>query len=1086
MLRSPELPNDDSRIAALHELKILDTGSEERFDRLTRLASQYFSVPIALVSLVDANRQWFKSCHGLDVSETDRDISFCGHAIVENATFVIEDTRLDDRFADNPLVTGGPKIRFYAGHPLRIRGDFLVGTFCLIDREPREFDEAARAALQDFARIVESELNFVELADLHQRLITTQSQVRKAEDESDRMFTNSIDLQCVVGFDGFFHRVNPMFTKLLGFTEEELLTSPIMDFVHPDDRASTQAAITEVAEGADVVEFENRTRCKDGSYRWTEWSAPASREEDQCLYALGRDITDRKIMEDAVLASEARFKTLFEHTPEAVVIVDLESGLFTDANQNATDLFLLDRESLLKVGPVELSPPYQPNGRSSAEMAREKILEAIAGEFTVFEWIHLRDDGTTVPCEVRLVPMPDPARQTVRASVTDITWRKEAEQELKAAKEAAEAANRAKSEFLANMSHEIRTPMNAVIGMTEMVLDMELPEIQREYLQTVLSSAESLLSIINEILDFSKIEAGKLQLEIIPFSLREFLGDSMKSLALRAHAADLELAWQVDPDVPDSYLGDTTRLRQIIVNLVGNSIKFTESGEIVLQVSLDQSGSNSTKLQFSVRDTGIGIAPERLGAVFETFQQADSSTTRRFGGTGLGLAICSRLVELMNGTIWVESQLGEGATFFFTCEFETGPDPAPVPDISALAGMPVLVVDDNETNRQILEQTLSKWKLDVSLAANAIEAIGTLQNQHAAGSPISLVITDLHMPVMDGFDLTEKIRQTPGCEDNRIVMLTSGAGKFDAERSEELGIRQTLLKPVKPSELLNAIFQTLALRPEEDQAAAMPSAPKETTPQIGPLNVLLAEDGPANQKLAVALLERWGHTVTIANNGKEAVDASQAESFDLILMDVQMPEMDGLEATRRIRQLESASEKHVPIIAMTAHAMAGDRDKCLESGMDNYLSKPVRKSELYEALISTLQPGSTPVSQNETGPRPSSPDSVIDWTAALEVVDGDRQLLDSIAATAIEEIRTLTADLVDAVQRGDTELLHGITHSIQGPLRVFHNTEASQLAEEIGELGQANQINDVTQPLERLKTLLEQIIEELVRFEADS
>ncbi len=1079
MLRAPELPNDATRVAALHELNILDTPPEERFDRLTCLAGQFFNVPIALISFVDANRQWFKSCYGLDVTETGRDISLCGHAIANNETFVIENTLEDARFADNPLVLGKPNIRFYAGQPIRGRNESLVGTFCLIDCAPRKFSEPDRVALRSFAQIAESELKLVELADLHRRLLDSQSQERKAREESDRLFTNSMDLQCVVGFDGYFHRVNPMFSKSLGFGEHELLSAPVMEFVHEDDRESTQAAIDEVAHGADVVEFENRTLCKDGSYRWTAWSAPASRENDQCLYAVGRDITERKAIERALRASEARFKTLFEHTPEAVVIVDLDSGTFTDANQNAMDLYQLDRDSLLNVGPVDLSPPVQPNGQRSDEMAREKILSALAGNLTVFEWIHTRANGQTVPCEVRLVPMPDADRRTVRASVTDISWRKEAEVALQQAKEAAEAANQAKSEFLANMSHEIRTPMNAVIGMTELILDMELTEVQRDYLQTVLNSAESLLSIINEILDFSKIEAGKLQLEEIPFSLREFLGDSMRSLALRAFAANLELACHVDADVPEYLKGDTTRLRQIIVNLVGNSIKFTETGEILLDVSHVKTESGRTELQFAIKDTGIGIPPDRLHTVFSAFQQADSSTTRRYGGTGLGLAICSRLVELMNGRIWVESEVNQGTTFYFTCDLGVRPETGEAPDVSVLKGIRVLVVDDNATNRRILHETLEKWGLHVTLASSGAEGVGQLQRAIDSNQPVSLVVTDLHMPGMDGFTFSEHIRALPGAEDLKIIMLTSGAGHSDAQRCQELKIERHLMKPAKQSELLSAIFFALDLQNIVSEQSG--PTPSEELDSIGSLKILLAEDGIANQKLAVALLTRWGHQVTVANNGCEAIEALANNAFDLVLMDVQMPEMDGLEATEEIRRLEKTTGQHIPIIAMTAHAMSGDREKCLQAGMDEYLSKPVRKAELYGALLTTSDnAGSNPV--KAACATEAMPLSVIDWEAASAVVDGDQELLKEIAKSAIEELQGLTERLAKAVKDQDAPGVQQTSHRVQGTLRVFPNVEATEQARKIESLGKDNRLDEIPAPFERLNCLLEQILAELIQF----
>ncbi len=1081
MLNAPELPNELERIAALLELNILDTGPEERFDRITRLASEFFEVPIALVSIVDSNRQWFKSCYGINATETARDISFCGHAIVEDKVFVIENALEDPRFSDNPLVVGDPKIRFYAGQPLHAGNHQLIGTFCLIDRQPRTFTAEDRRRLQDFAKLVETELNLVNLAELNQRLIESRSHEENAQREFDRIFESSMDFLCVVGFDGYFKRINPSFEKTLGFTEEELLANPIMTFVHPEDRDKTQAAIERVASGTDVVEFVNRTLCADGSYRNIEWSAPASQTGDVALYAAGRDITERLAIEKAHRETEARFKILFEHSPEAIVLYDLVDNRFIDINQNTIDLFQLDRESLLKSNPAELSPPFQEDGRSSEILAKEKIQTALQEGQAVFEWLHLRSDGEIIPCEVRLVPLTASENPTVRASITDVTWRKEAEAALRDAKEAAEAASQAKSEFLANMSHEIRTPMNAVIGMTEMVLDMQLSDVQRDYLQTVLDAAESLMSIINEILDFSKIESGKLQLENIEFSLREFIGDTMKSLALCAHSAGLELAWHVDADAPDWIEGDPTRLRQILVNLVGNSIKFTETGEILVSVASKTTGNGTPEFEFTVKDTGIGIPADRLDAVFEAFQQADSSTTRKFGGTGLGLAISASLVELMNGRISVESELGQGTAFHFSCQLAEGSESAAhgAPDTRKLAGIRTLVVDDNATNRRIIEDTLTRWNMQVSLADSAQSALELVRH---SDKPFQLTITDLHMPEMDGFDLTRELRNLPVSQSMPIVLLTSGARSGDSDRCKEFQIARHLLKPVKQSELLAALHFALGITGQSNDAA---DAAKDFE-AIGSLDVLLAEDGKANQKLASALLTRWGHKVTIANNGLEAVEAIKTGKYDLVLMDVQMPEMDGLAATRMIRKLETSTGQHIPIIAMTAHAMPGDREKCLQSGMDGYLSKPVRKTELYEVLRSVIGvPGATfghraTDSQPQDSLTAEETASLVDWDAALKVVGDDADTLKAISVAAVEELSQLLSKLESHRLAGKTAELKQIAHSIQGTLRIFQNEQAEGFVRRIQDCtDSAAEINSLA---EQVQPLLQQILVEIREY----
>jgi len=538
----------------------------------------------------------------------------------------------------------------------------------------------------------------------------------------------------------------------------------------------------------------------------------------------------------------------------------------------------------------------------------------------------------------------------------DITEQKLAAEALRAAKEAAEAASRAKSTFLANMSHEIRTPLTAVIGMTDLVLKTPLSAQQREYLSTVKDSGEALLSVINDILDFSKIEAGKLVLERSDFDLRESLGDTMKSLAIRAHQKNLELAFCIHPHVPRRVVGDYNRLRQIVINLVGNAIKFTEQGEVVLTVDRESLSEREVLLHCTVADTGIGIPADKQGAIFGQFEQADSALTRRYGGTGLGLAIVSRLASMMGGSAWVESEVGKGSRFHFTVRLELA-DPADTEDMvivpTCLHSLRVLVVDDTATNRRILDEILRHWHMEPTLARSASSALDLLRTAIQAGTPYRLVLTDAHMPDVDGFMMTESIRQDPALAATKVIMLTSGDRPEDATHCERLGIANYLLKPVKQSELLEAIERALGVMVPKAEL----SRTADETPPVRPLRILLAEDSVVNQKLAVALLGRQGHTVTIANNGREALTAIERGSFDLILMDIQMPEMDGLEATAAIRAREISAGLHTPIIAMTAHALKGDRERCLDAGMDGYVTKPIRPQDLYQALASASASG---------------------------------------------------------------------------------------------------------------------------------
>jgi PAS domain S-box-containing protein len=843
---------------------------------------------------------------------------------------------------------------------------------------------------------------------------------------------------------------NPAFQTLFGYTREETIGKPIGDLFASVRTQAEMKIDRRQMHSQEVIHKTSQRETKDGHLVDVEIHGVPLVSDGHLrgFLAVYQDITQRLKAEKVIRESEELFRSLSAAAPIGIFRMDAQ-GQCVYANERWAEMSGRPLENALGNKWLEALHP-EDRGRVKELWDRTRRLEIELEDECRF--LTPRNQVRWVQARAKPLHTADGTLQGYVGTLEDVTKRREAEQRLMEAKEAAESTSRAKSEFLANMSHEIRTPMNGILGMTELALDTDLSLEQREYLGMVKSSAESLLGIINDILDFSKIEAGRLDLECLPFSLLDCIEDALRPLAVRAQQKGLELNWAAKGEIPELVKGDPTRLRQIVINLAGNAIKFTKRGEVSVSIERLPSPDSEVFIRFSVADTGVGIPREKHRQIFEAFSQADSSTTREFGGTGLGLSISARLVKLLQGEIWLESTLDEGSKFFFTARFV----PVNALDAAAaradhpeLAGKTVLVVDDNEVNRQLLLRLLPHWGMRPTLAKNGFEAIAAFEKSVREGASFPLVLLDQNMPGMDGYEVAARIRRYSAQQETALLILSSAPTPGDHERAKSLGIARRLTKPLRRAVLREAILQALKVT----DSYPLPALPAAPNPALAPLRILLTEDNPVNQKVAAGLLEKMGHEVTIAVNGHEAVNLVVEKSFDLILMDIQMPVMGGVEATQKIREGQRESGIHIPIIAMTAHAMAGDAEKYLKGGMDGYVSKPIRTDRLRSEIERLTERNGRREDKDMDKDNVKAGSSPFNPAELLARVDNDHELLRDILEIFKDDFPTHLRALREAAASEDMQRVATVGHTMKGMLSNLAASGAAEAAAQIEQVG---------------------------------
>ncbi|WP_204106585.1 MULTISPECIES: PAS domain S-box protein [Spirulina sp. CCY15215] len=915
---------------------------------------------------------------------------------------------------------------------------------------------------------------------------------KRAEMERDRFFTQSLDLLCVAGFDGYFKRVNPSWEATLGYTREELMARPFLDFVHRRDRDATIEAAAQLAQGKNIVNFENRYQCKDGSYKWLSWHSTSFTQES-LIYAVAHDVTEQKNYEANLERERQQLQQIVKNAPVAMAMFDRNMNYIAHSDRWLTDYELPDT-SLVGWNYYDIFPDIP-------DRWREAHQRALQGEkLSHPEDMFLREDGQQFYLRWALHPWTE--SDGAIGGIVMVTDRID---QLVQAREAALENVRLKSQFLANMSHEIRTPMNGVLGMTELLLSTSLNNKQLDFVQTLRSSGENLLTIINDILDFSKLEAGEMRLDAHEFHLNSAIEDLLDLFTLQSCAKGVELIYIIEPDVPVYLKGDAARLRQVLTNLIGNALKFTERGEITLsiikeQLSINNEGQSNNKLRFAIQDTGIGISAVGQKKLFQSFSQVDASNTRKYGGTGLGLAICKELVQLMGGEIGVESIPDRGSTFWFTAIFDplnpeeednAFPRKKTQTSISTLTGKKLLVVDDNATNRKIVRLQAKAWGMEVDDAENGTVALAILRLAVVLDKSYDLVLLDMQMPEMTGEMLGRQIRSEVDIAQTRLIMMTSIDERDLISRLEEIGFDGYLLKPIVTSRLLNSLLNAIEQVPIQDILPSLsPAKQEEITCPIAPIEgkILVVEDTLVNQKVVLNQLQLLGYKADCASDGREALEQWSIGNYTLLFMDCQMPVMDGYQATQTIRQREG-EDKHIIIVGLTAYAMKGDREKCLEAGMDDYLSKPVSKQDLSVMLEKWLSASINPSLSTSTSILPTTQEEseegkqLIDLEQFDAITDGDRDFQMELLQSFIDDAEMDLLQAKQALKSEDSLTLGQKAHRIKGAAANLAITELSQITATLEKQAKEQQFLGMETLLDRVEVLLEEVKQFLLTME---